>query len=281
MSAARTKKKVSKTRSKAKESPAERKIVLNVRSVSEMYHHRSWVFFGRSGTGKTTLAGSFPQPMLFLNVKDKGTDSICDLGDGVKVMDVESWEDFELAYWYLIQNPDEYKTIVIDTITQLQQLGIIKVMEDADKDPSQAGQWGGMTKQMWGQVVPLMKMWITNLRDLPMEVVFLAQDRTSDTETDDPEVQLDPEVGPRLTPSVAAHINAEVSVVGNLFIRRKTTIKKVSGKKKEVSRTQYCMRLGPHPVYVTKARKPKAIKLPGVVVDPTYESLVKILKGEQ
>lgn len=239
------------------------------------------MYYGRSGTGKTTISATFPKPILFLDVKDQGTDSIMDVSDeDLKVMDVETWDDFELAYWWLIKNPGVYKTIVIDTITQLQQVGLERVLLDVDKDPSKAGDWGVMTKREWGQVASLMKMWITNLRDLPMEVVFLAQDRLSETETDDPEIMLDPEVGPRLSPSIAAHLNAEVSVIGNTFIRRKTTVKKVNGKKKEVSTTQYCMRLGPNPVYITKARKPKSVKLPSVLVDPTYDKIVQILKGE-
>lgn len=276
MCAARTKR--SKTRAKLQ--PAESDGELKVRPVSEMYFHRSWVFYGRSGTGKTTVAGSFPKKILLLNINDKGTDSISDLGDDVMVTDVETWDDFEMAYWWLVKNPGIYKTLIIDTVTQLQQVGLEKVLVDADKDPSRAGEWGVMTKREWGQVASLMKMWVTNLRDLPMEVVFLAQDRLSETETDDPETMLDPEIGPRLSPSIAAHLNAEVSVIGNTFIRRKTRIKRVGGKKKEVSRTQYCMRLGPNPVYVTKARKPKRFKLPSVLVDPTYDELIKILKGE-
>jgi DNA polymerase III delta prime subunit len=277
----KVKKKVAKkVKAKEKESPAEKDNgELKVRPVNMIKRFRSWLFYGRSGTGKTTIAGSFPTPMLLFDVKDQGTDSVCDL-EGVDVREVETWDDFEIAYWWLIKNPTKYKTIVIDTITQLQQVALERVLEDADKDPDKAGEWGVMTKREWGQVASMMKMWITNLRDLPLEVVFLAQDRLTETENDDPEFQLDPEMGPRLSPSIAAHINAEVQVVGNTFIRRKTKVKKVSGKRKEVSRTQYCLRLGPNPVYVTKARKPKSIKLPQVVIDPSYDELVAILEGE-
>ncbi len=278
MSAA--KKKTKNPQSKAKPQPAEANEELAVRPVGQMYLHRSWVFYGRAGSGKTTLAGSFPKKILLLNIRDKGTDSICDLGEDVMVLDVNTWDDFEVAYWWVKRNPDAYKTLALDTITQLQQLAIEKILEDLEKDTDKAGEWGTMTKREWGQVASLMKMWITNLRDLPMEVVFLAQDRMSETETDDPEVMLDPEVGPRLSPSIAAHLNAEVSVIGNTFIRRKTTVKKVNGKKKEVERLQYCLRMGPNPVYVTKARKPKSIKLPSVLIDPTYDELIKILKGD-
>ena len=241
---------------------------------------RSYVFYGRAGTGKTTLSGTFPKPMLFMDIKDQGTESISDV-EGIDVLEVGTWDDFETAYWWLVKNPGKYKSLVLDTITQLQQVAIEKVLIDNEKDPSRAGDWGVMTKREWGQVASIMKMWITNLRDLPgIEVIFLAQDRLTETEVDDPEAQLNPEIGPRLSPSIAAHIGAEVSVVGCTFIRRKITIKRVNGKKKEVARTQYCLRLAPDPVYTTKARKPKKIKLIQVMVNPTYEKITATLEGK-
>lgn len=267
---------------RAKAKPAEKaEDELFVRSVSDVFRHRSYVIYGRSGTGKTTIGGSFPKPILFLNIGDQGTDSIADLGEDVKVRDINTWDDFEFTYWWLVKNPGKYNSLVLDTVTQLQQCAIIKVLEDANKQTQRAGDWGVMTKREWGQVASLMKMWITNIRDLPMETLFLAQERVSESETEDPEVMLDPEVGPRLSPSIAAHLNAEVSVIGSTFIRRRVRVKKVNGKKKEFASIQYCLRLGPDPVYITKARKPKAIKLPPVLINPSYDEIVATLKGER
>src|SRR5690348_2501884 len=85
-----------------------------IRDVADVKRFRTCVFYGRSGTGKTTLAGSFPKPLLLLDVKDEGTDSVADV-KGVKVFDVTSFEDFELAYYHVERNPKKYKTIVVDT----------------------------------------------------------------------------------------------------------------------------------------------------------------------
>ncbi len=265
---------------KPKQEPAESSEDLPVRPVGKIYRHRSYVFHGRSGTGKTTISGTFPKPILHLDIGDQGTDSISDYGEDIKVLDINAWDDFEFAYWWLVKNPKAYKTVTLDTITQLQQFAIVKILADANKATDKAGEWGAMTKKDWGAVASLMKCWITNMRNLPMEVVFLAQERVSETETDDPEVMLDPEVGPRLSPSIAAHLNAEVSVIGSTFIRRKVRVTKVAGKKKEVPRAQYCLRLGPDPVYITKARKPKKYKLPPIIINPSYEEIVAILEGD-
>lgn len=271
-------------RMKSKTTPSSRRgdpDELPVRDVAKVSRPRSFVFYGRSGSGKTTLSGTFPKPLLLLDVRDEGTDSIADVED-IKVMDVPTWDDFEDAYWWLKKNPKAYKTVVVDTVTQLQQIAIEKVLMDKKKDVSKAGDWGTMTKREWGDVAQLMKTWIVNLRDLPMEVVFLAQDRVFnfDEDSGDAEEQLTPEVGPRLSPSVAATLNAAVSVIGNTYVRLKTYKKEVKGKTVEKQKTEYCLRIGPNPVYVTKIRKPKRIEAPAFIVDPSYEEIINAIKGE-
>lgn len=243
------------------------------------------MFYGRSGTGKTTVAGTFPGRKLLCDIKDVGDDSLVGV-DEIDVTDIESWDDFEVMYWWVKRNPDRYSTLILDTMSQLQQLCIQKVLEDKGKDPNRAGEWGSMTKQDWGTVASLMKTWIINLRDLPMNVVFVAQDRTFNTGEEDEAQGLDPEVGPALSPSVVKVLNAAVHVVGNTFIRRR--IVKVKRKKpekgkppyREEERIEFCMRVGPNQTYITKLRKPKAITLPSVVVDPTYDKLVAIIEGK-
>lgn len=247
--------------------------------------NRSWVVYGRSGTGKTTVFGTFPGRKLLLDVKDVGDDSLSGTAD-VDVMDVREWNDFETAYWWLKKNPGKYQSLGIDTASQLQSLAIKKVLDDKGKDGDRAGEWGVMTKKEWGAVAELMKAWIIALRDLPMQVCFIAQDRTFNTSEEDETQGLDPEVGPALSPSIAKALNAAVHVVGCTFIRRRVVRVKLKnppkGKSPYVDRDkiEFCMRIGPNPVYITKARKAKAIVLPSVVVDPTYDKLIDILTGE-
>lgn len=258
---------------------------LPVKAFRKMNKKRSFVFYGRAGTGKTTLSATFPGKVLLLDVKDRGTDSISDVEPEQAVgLAIEEWDDFERVYYYLKANSSEYATVVIDTTTQLQQLCILKVLQDQKKSTERAGDWGTMTKRDWGEVASLMKEWITyyrDLNDIGIEVVFLAQDRVFNMDEDEEgDSMLQPEVGPRLSPAVMSHLNASVSFIGNTFIRRKEVTKEVNGKKKIVKKTLYCLRIGPNEVYITKTRKPKEVELPDVIINPDYDKIIKTLNGE-
>lgn len=242
---------------------------------------RSWAIYGRAGSGKTTLAGTFPGPVLFLDCKDDGDDSVAGV-KGVKVMDITEWEDLEHAYWWLVQNPGKYKTVVIDTITQLQQLIVEEIgSKKAERAGKSAGDWGTMTKGDWGDVASRMKTWITNFRDLEMEVVFLAQDRVFNVDEEgSDDGMIDPEVGPRLSPSVMSHLCAAVSVIGYTFIRSYMKKIKIKGRSREKEVKEYCLRLGPSASYITKFRKPKKVSLPDFLTDPNYEDILETIQGE-
>jgi hypothetical protein len=99
-------------------------------------------------------------------------------------------------------------------------------------------------------------------------------------EDDDALEDVMPEIGPSLTPSVAKNLCAAVYVIANTFIRRKVETKEVKGKKIEKELMQYCLRIGPHPICLTKVRKPKSVGVPAVIVDPAYEDILSIIKGE-
>jgi len=245
----------------------------------------SAAFYGRSGSGKTTVACSYPGPLLLIDVMDRGVASVADVKD-LEVLEVNEWDEFEDAYWWLKANPGKYKTVIIDTVTNLQQLAVLHILsKKKSANLEKAGDWGTMSRRQWGDVASKMKTFITNMRDLSdVNVVFIAQDRVFNFDDDEDESgddHLQPEVGPALSPAVARHLNASVSIIGNTFIRRRTTPTRKVAKKvikgKEI--TEYCMRLGPNPVYITKLRKPKSVTPPSILVDPSYEAIIALVKG--
>lgn len=248
--------------------------------VAKVKRKMSYVLYGRSGTGKTTIAGSFPKPAALLDIRDDGTDSVKDR-KGLFVLDVKDWDHLERIHAKLKENKQGFKTVILDTLTQMQQLAVEHVLSKAKKPVENAGGWGSMTKQQWGDVARIMKDWIIRFRDLPMEVVFIAHDRTFNAgDEDDTDNILAPEVAPRLSPSVVSTLTGAVSFIGYTFLRLHKYTKEVNGKKVKKERIEYCLLVGPDPLRVTKTRKGKDLEVPRVLVDPDYETIQEALTGE-
>ena len=243
------------------------------------------VLYGSAGTGKTTLASTFPSPILFVDCSEKGTDSIRDVKN-VDVMRAEDFDELDEVFWYLTKEKHKYKTVVIDTLSQAQDMSVRKIMEDKNGvfEQGSLGNWGTMTKQDWGVNATRMKTLVLQWRDLPMNVVFVAHDRVFGGEEDADENIIAPSVGPRLSPSVATVLNGAVSIIGSTFIRERVVKKKVGKGRKakttEKRTVEYGLRIGPHAYYTTKIRKPKDIGLPDVIVDPSYKKIMAIITGE-
>lgn len=242
-------------------------IVSKIQDVADLDMLVKALAYGRSGTGKTTLACHvLPKPLLLIDLREEGSDSVSDV-EGVKVVSVNEWEEIEQLYWYLESGDHPYKSVVIDTVTQLQEVCYKHILKEEGKD--------FVSLQIRGKGNELMKTWLMNYRDLPMNMFFLAQDRTDETNTEE-EDQIMPEVGPQLSPAVAKSLNAMVKLIVNTYIQEVVTRK--NGKIER--RMEYRVRTGPHPYYLTKFRKPKLKSIPDYVIDPSYEDIIALMKGE-
>jgi hypothetical protein len=255
--------------------------------VGEVTRRGSTALYGRSATGKTTLASTYPKPILYLNIRDNGDDSIRDVED-IDVVDINSSDELKEILLWCAKKANrgklKYKTLVADTMTQLQSILVEEKCEGKKlKKGMKPGDFGSLTQQEWGQISGDMKSVIMDARNLPLESVFICQQKifnVNDDEDDGLE-QVDPEIGPRLMPSVRDDLNASVSIIGNTFIRIKVTTENDPETKKKIKKVekQYCLRVGPNSVYTTKIRKPKGIEAPDYIVDPTFRKLKKIMKG--
>lgn len=257
------------------------------KDLEDIEDHRTFAIYGRPGTGKTTFAGTFPKPIAYIDIRDQGTASLRGL-KGVKVLQLEDIDELEEVLRHLRKHHKEYKTVVLDTVSQLQQMAVEELFDGKQlKKGKRPGDWGTMSMQDWGTVTGKLKRLIIDFRDLAdlgLNVVFLAQEKVSKEEYEEKAgsgTVLSATVGPSVAASVAEVLNGAVAVVGCTFNRVKTTTKTdKEGKKKKDTRVEFCMRLGPDPTYTTKVRKGKDVDVPSFIVDPTYQDLISIINGE-
>lgn len=243
-----------------------------IRKIDESHNFLKILLYGRNGTGKTSFIGTAPKPLLVLDVKENGTNSIRKSKESF-IVNIETWPDIEEAYWYLKDNPGKYKTVAIDCLTPLQDLAVAQVT---------GGKNTTMTQRGWGEASSLLKVWLVLFRDLPMNVIFTAYDRVFNVdENEQVESLIAPEVGPYLMPSAAKIVNGAVDVIGNTFIREVEKKVMVKGKAEKRTSIEYCLRVGPHSRYVTKIRRDQSLeeKLPESVIDPTFDKILKLSLG--
>lgn len=241
-----------------------------IKPVDEIDDPLNLAFYGRSGTGKTTISGTLPKPMLVGDVRDRGTRSI-KKRKGIFVYPIRSVEDFEELYWYLEANPDKYKSLSLDTITQLAQMVIAKFKGS-----------GKMSRRVYGDTSSYLNPWIIKFAELPIITSFIAQEKLFGGSDDAEDDEIVPEMGLSIMPSIAVTINAAVDVIGNTFIRE--TSKKVKTPKgmKTETISEYCMRIGPHARYLTKLRRDPALggEVPQIMVNPTYEKIIELMEED-
>lgn len=107
---------------------------LPVRKVKESQLQFNMLVYGDSGTGKTRFCGSAIEveeltPMLFLDIEG-GQLTLKTTYPEVEAVRVDSWEKLKRVYDELKLGRHGYSTVVIDSITETQKLGMDHTMEN-------------------------------------------------------------------------------------------------------------------------------------------------------
>jgi len=253
---------------KLNKTPA-RSILKRIKPLSEVERNIAMLCYGDQKTGKTVFGCSFPKPLLLIDVMERGTDSVIDV-DGVDVFNASSTQDLEDLYWEL-EGGTKYKSVILDQMTGLQNM-VIREMKDKKNQRAD----DVFSQRSYGQLGGWMQQWILNyslLVDKGYNVCFLSHQKRIEAQEEDDD-RLAPEVTTALTGSITNFLLGAVSVIGNQFIRESYD------KKTKETEMQYCMRLVSG-YYRCGIRRPvSAGPVPEYIVNPTYEKILKLSKGE-
>jgi hypothetical protein len=246
--------------------------------------------YGRSGTGKTTLWSTFPKPILAIiasGSSQPGELRSVDTPELRKVISTvtlqQSTEIRELVDHLgsgVVE--DNFATVVLDHATGLQDM-VLKEVLGLDEMPVQKS-WGLATQQQYGTCILRCKELLSALLSVQANVVLVAQEK--DFNTDSEGDLIAPAVGAALTPSLCGWANSVCDYIVNTFLRQHEEVKSknVNGKTTQIRvktrKVEYCLRTGPHPVYCTKFRLPKGNPLPESIVDPDYDKIMTIIRGQ-
>jgi len=250
-------------------------ILDKIQPVTELKTNLVMMVYGRSGTGKTHFGSTFPKPILFIDTNERGTETIAQEED-IYVVRVTEWAEMDELYWALLDKTMEveYASIVVDQISNLQDIGMAEVLRKSRKGRDET-----FTQRNWGQLSGMLKQWISEFRDLSDEynLLFIAHERVNEG-GDDEEEAIEPSIGARVMPSVSAFLEGAVQSIGSTFIKERWETED----KEEVRHVDYCMRIGPHAFYSTKIRRPVAAgPIPELIVNPTFKKIKDLVTGKQ
>jgi len=241
----------------------ERRIV----GVDEAEPYVKILVYGRNGQGKTRFAATAPD-VLIVDINERGTRSARQF-PGVKVFHVKKWEDITYVYWYLRSGKHPFKSVALDTVTAMGMLCMTQVLREAeDRDPNKDPKLP--VQRDWNKVTEMMKPLLLNFRNLPMNVIYVAQERIVGEE-DEPGEHV-----PDLSQANRKIATGAMEVIGRIYQKEVRAVNKRT--KKEVKKWETRMLVGPHDEYVTKDRTGS---LGRIVQNPTVPLIIEAANVEE
>lgn len=242
-------------------------LLSNAVDVSDLGQRNLWVIYGKSGSGKTELLSTFPKPLLYLQIGDDGSNTLTGK-TGIKAIRIQTLADLKSVANEL-KKDTKYRTIAVDTFSML-------VNEWVDANAVQKNK--RLTQQMWGDIKTDTEEFIKLFHMLAKDkIVVLTAHEASDTIEG-----FEDEITPDVRPSVSKGARTYLEGMANYGIHT-TLLSKERQNPDGTTRTiiKFAAHLAQNPYYWTKTQKPKEIKLPKYVFDPSYDKIMALLKGEE
>ena len=121
------------------------------------------LIYGDSGSGKTTFSGTAPKPLILS--AESGLLSLNKIG-AFDYVQINQFQDLIDAYDYLAVEKHDYKTIVIDSLTEIQTQCMDAILAEAGREQAQIADWGRLNTRMVNAV--------RKFRDLPFNLIIIA-----------------------------------------------------------------------------------------------------------
>jgi len=226
------------------------------------------LLYGDPGVGKTTLAASAmdcdaTKDVLIINVEG-GLLSVVDYAPDV--VDLESWAHLDDLFWFLAKGDHNYKTVVIDSLSELQLVNVDSVITNAMKKP---GNKRENADEVWlddyGKSNSQVRNAVRKFRDLPMHVIFTClAARSQDADKNE-------QVHPALPPKMRGMVMGYMDVVGFMYTKN---VKNEDG----TERTDRVLLTQPYGKWVAKDRSLGG-RL-GITMDnPTISMMINQITG--
>jgi hypothetical protein len=252
-----------------------------VQGISKEPHNKLTILMGKPGSGKTTVAGTFPKPMLYVAVDTDGGGEVLKgySDDDIKVLHITSdtpgAKDAKHVQMKLMALAKElsttkhpYKTIVIDAYSSIEE-GVVNYLEKVKQKKlnlEERGLVAGMMLNLRNALVDIAR------GDVEIVAVCHIKDKES---TDNTTGEKSLMIIPKMSYNNGNLLLERASAV--IYCARKTIINDDNTR-----RVAFLSYIGAHPNMDTKLRTAgKKIESGLYIEDFTYDKLLEIVNGTQ
>nr|DAJ19435.1 MAG TPA: AAA domain protein [Podoviridae sp. ctgHy19] len=234
--------------------------------IQELGQRNFWVLYGKSNSGKTYVASTFPKPLLYIQIGDDGSNTIARV-EGIKAISIENIEQFKTLCEEL-KKDKKYATIVVDTFSMVVNEWVQQKVTTKGKK---------MTQQLWGDLKTEQEELIKALQRLAKKHIVVATCH----ESMDTIEGMEDEITPDIRPSVSKGARTYLEGMANYGIHTTKIIKEVTKGNETKEVVKYAADIGPNPYYWTKLQVDPSIKVPKRIINPTYDKFMEVIgQGE-
>ena len=252
-----------------------------VQGISKEPHNKLTILMGKPGSGKTTVAGTFPKPMLYVAVDTDGGGEVLKgySDDDIKVLHITSdtpgakdAKHVQMKLMALVKELSTtnhpYKTIVIDAYSSSEE-GVVNYLEKVKQKKlnlEERGLVAGMMLNLRNALVDISR------GDVEIVAVCHIKDKES---TDNTTGEKSLMIIPKMSYNNGNLLLERASAV--IYCARKTIINDDNTR-----RVAFLSYIGAHPNMDTKLRTAgKKIESGLYIEDFTYDKLLEIVNGTQ
>lgn len=224
------------------------------------------LLFGPSRAGKTTFAGSSAfdgrtSPALLLDFEG-GSSSLAGIPpDQLQVVSIKNWEDFNEAYDYLTTVDHPFKTLIVDSLTEIHIFSLHSIVDDAISSSKRRIDPLEIEQQDYGRSLVQIRRFLRLLRNLEMHCIFTALPKTESVARE----------GYVQKPNLFGALANEVVGMFEISVYLASAQIREKGKPERTQRTLYLQNT---PGVRAGIRMGWKQEIPNSIIDPTITSLL-------
>lgn len=230
--------------------------------IQELGQRNLWVLYGKSNSGKTHVASTFPKPLLYLQIGDDGSNTIAHV-EGISAIPISSVKELKDIAKELLKDK-KYVTVVVDTFS-------LMVNEWTDQNVISKNK--KMTQQLWGELKTETEEVIKAMHKVAKRhiVVLTCHESTDAIEG------MEDEIAPDIRPSVSKGARTYLEGMANYGIHTTKITKEITKGNSTKEVVKYAADIGPNPYYWTKLQIDPSIKVPKRIINPTYDKFMEVI----